>query len=58
MTVFLYGDLDEEVYLKQPKGYNEDYSMVCRLRKSLYRLKQALKVWNKVIEKFLTEFGL
>ena len=39
MTVFLYGDLDEEVYLKQPKGYNEDYSIVYRLRKSLYRLK-------------------
>jgi hypothetical protein len=58
MIVFLYGDLDEEVYLEQPEGYNEDHSMVCRLRKSLYGLKQAPRVWNKVIEKFLTEFGL
>ena len=44
MTAFLYGDLDEEVYLEQPEGYNEDYSMVCRLYKSLYRLKQAPRV--------------
>jgi hypothetical protein len=44
MTAFLYGDLDEEVYLKQPEGYNEDHSIVCRLRKSLYRLKQAPRV--------------
>jgi hypothetical protein len=44
ITVFLYGDLDKEVYLEQPEGYNEDHSIVYRLRKSLYGLKQAPRV--------------
>ena len=39
-TAFLHGDLEEEIYMKQPNGFqvegNEDY--VCRLRKSLYGL--------------------
>jgi hypothetical protein len=39
MIVFLYKDLNKEVYLEQLEGYNEDHSMVCRLCKSLYRLK-------------------
>ncbi|RDY09563.1 hypothetical protein CR513_06048, partial [Mucuna pruriens] len=38
-TSFLHGDLEEEMYMKQPDGFQEDY--VCRLRKSLYNLKQA-----------------
>jgi hypothetical protein len=44
ITVFLYGDLNKEVYLEQPEGYNKDHSMVYRLHKSLYRLKQAPRI--------------
>ena len=40
-TVFLHGDLEEEIYMKQPDGFlvegKEDHG--CRLRKSLYGLK-------------------
>ena len=42
-TVFLRGDLDEEIYLQQPEGFEvkgkEDH--VCLLKKSLYGLKQS-----------------
>ena len=47
-TVFLNGDLDEKVYMEQPEGFfiagNEH--KVCKLVKSLYGLKQALKQWH------------
>ena len=42
-TAFLHGDLDEEIYMSQPDGFkvpNKEY-LACRLRKSLYGLKQS-----------------
>ena len=48
---FLYGDLDEEIYVEQPEGYvipsQED--LVLLLTKSLYGLKQAPNIWFKTI---------
>ncbi|XP_060857196.1 uncharacterized protein LOC132934828 [Metopolophium dirhodum] len=40
-TAFLYGDLDEEIYMRQPEGFNDGTEMVCRLQRSLYGLKQS-----------------
>ena len=58
-TAFLHGDLEEENYMKQPDGFHvegkEDY--VCRLRKSLYGLKQALRQWYKKFESVMCEQG-
>lgn len=45
-TAFLYGELNEEVFMKQPEGYVDGTNRVCRLQRSLYGLKQAPRCWN------------
>jgi hypothetical protein len=59
-TAFLYGTLDEEIYMKQPEGFIVPgrEGEVCRLIKSLYGLKQASRVWNIKFNEFLILFGL
>ena len=46
-SAFLNGDLDEEIYMSQPEGFVQpgQEHLVCRLRKSLYGLKQSPRQW-------------
>jgi hypothetical protein len=55
-TAFLYGDLDEEIYMDQPEGFIQpgDQDKVCLLKKSLYGLKQAPLCWNKKLNEHFT----
>jgi hypothetical protein len=57
-TAFLYGDLDEVIFMEQPAGFQMDGpGLVCRLLKSLYGLKQAPNIWNKTLHAKLMTLG-
>ncbi|GKF88183.1 reverse transcriptase, partial [Tanacetum coccineum] len=47
-TAFLHGNLEEQIYMSQPEGFNNSKrDQVCLLKKSLYGLKQSLRQWYK-----------
>ena len=58
-TAFLNGDLKEEVYMKQPKGFCAEGQehLVCRLKRSLYGLKQSPRCWNQALDTQLKSMG-
>ena len=58
---YLNADLEEDVYVEQPAGFEipgKGSKLICKLLKGLYGLKQAGRCWNRTLDKFLTEFGL
>lgn len=57
VSAFLQGDIEEEIYMIQPPMYSNG-KQVCRLKKSLYGLKQASRQWNKKLSSALKEMGL
>jgi hypothetical protein len=56
---FLYGDLEEKVYMAQLKGFvvEEKERMGCRLKKSIYGLKQASRQWYLKFDRTIRNFG-
>ncbi|RVW39327.1 Retrovirus-related Pol polyprotein from transposon RE2 [Vitis vinifera] len=59
-NVFLHGDLAKEVYMEQPPGFvaQGESSLVCRLRSSLYGLKQSPRAWFSHFSSVVQEFGM
>ena len=58
-TVFLNGTFEEEVYMQQPKGFlllllsfvcQRKEEFVCKLKKSIYGLKQSPCCWNSTLD--------
>ena len=56
---FLNGDLEEDVYMDQPVGFAEEGKehMVCKLKRSIYGLKQASRQWYLKFNDTIVSFG-
>ena len=54
-AAFLNGELDHEIFMVQPEGFVdiEQPDYVCRLKKSIYGLKQSARCWNSTLEEYL-----
>ena len=58
-TSFLNGELEEEVYMKEPERFfsGQGEHLVCKLKKSIYKLKQASRQWYLKFHDVISSFG-
>ena len=58
-NAFLNGDLEEEVYMEIPPGFNNEHDAgkVCKLKKALYGLKQSPRAWFDRFNRFVKSLG-
>ena len=58
-TAFLNGSLDCDIYMSQPEGFVDPDrpNHVCKLKKSIYGLKQSARCWNTTLDEYLKSVG-
>jgi hypothetical protein len=58
-SAFLNGELEEEVYIEQPEGFqlSENIDYVCKLKKALHGLKEAPRAWYSRLDNYLQQAG-
>ena len=58
-TAFLNDSLDCEIYISQPEGFvgPDRPNHVCKVRKSIYGLKQSAPCWNATLDEYLKSVG-
>lgn len=54
-TTFLHGNLEEQIYMEQPEGFNDigHAILVCKLKRSLYGLKHSPRQWYKHFDSYM-----
>jgi hypothetical protein len=57
VAAYLNGELEEEVYMEQPAGFNDGTGRVFKLNLSLYGLKQSGRVWNQKLNSSFEKLG-
>ncbi|KAK4403228.1 Retrovirus-related Pol polyprotein from transposon TNT 1-94 [Sesamum angolense] len=58
-TAFLNGFIEEEIYIDEPEGFTSvrEEHKVCRLKKSIYGLKQASRSWNTRFDEVILDYN-
>ena len=58
-TAFLNGNLEKSIYMSQPEGFikQDQEQKVCKLKKSIYGLKQASRSWNIRFDTAIKSYG-
>lgn len=56
-TAFLYGNVDKDIYMRQPLGHSDGSGRVCKLKRALYGLKQAPRIWEETLRSSLLAMG-
>ncbi|CAI7833482.1 unnamed protein product [Closterium sp. NIES-53] len=56
-NAFLYAPVDAEIYVELPHGSHGETNQICQLQKSLYGIKQALRLWQQYLHTRLTRIG-
>lgn len=58
-NAFLHGELKQEVYMEAPEGFKNEFKKteVCKLRRTLYGLKQSPRAWFGRFTKAMTQYG-
>ncbi|CCE28464.1 uncharacterized protein CPUR_02151 [Claviceps purpurea 20.1] len=54
---FLYGLINDLVYVGQPEGLDDDTGRVCLLNKALHGLKQSPRIWYETLSAYLATLG-
>lgn len=57
VTAFLQGDVEETIYMSQPEIFDDNTGRVCKLKRSIYGLKQASRQWNLKLSQVLISCG-
>ena len=57
-TAFLYGPLEDDIWMDQPEGFDDESGKMCHLKKGLYGLKQSPRAWNTRFHDSVSLLGL